>query len=164
LIKLTRKETVWQWKEKEQQAFEFLHNKMCSKPVLQQPDFTCKFYIHTDASSYGAGAILLQESTDQTTKKPKQHLIAYYSTTFTPTKQNYDVYEQELLAIIKALDHWKAYLKMTVKPFTIVTDHTCYRLPGWGIDCRPCTGVSSGNQAIFPQSRVGGVHFWIGMR
>jgi hypothetical protein len=34
LIKLTKKETVWQWKEKEQQAFEFLQDKMCSKPVL----------------------------------------------------------------------------------------------------------------------------------
>jgi hypothetical protein len=84
LIELTRKETVWQWKEKEQQAFEFLQDKMCSKPVLQQPDFTCKFFVHTDALSYGAGAILSQESTDQTTKKPKQHPIAYYSTTFTP--------------------------------------------------------------------------------
>jgi hypothetical protein len=66
---------------------------MCSKPVLQQPDFMQKFFIHTNASSYGAGAILLQESTDQTMKKPKQHPIAYYSTTFTPTKRNYDVYE-----------------------------------------------------------------------
>jgi hypothetical protein len=56
-------------------------------------------------------------------KKPKQHLITYYSTTFTPTERNYDVYERELLAIIKALDHWKVYLKMTVEPFTIITDH-----------------------------------------
>jgi hypothetical protein len=38
-------------------------------------------------------------------------------------ERNYDMYEWELLAIIKALDHWKAYLKMTVEPFTIITDH-----------------------------------------
>jgi hypothetical protein len=34
LIELTRKETVWQWKEKEQQVFKFLQDKMCLKPVL----------------------------------------------------------------------------------------------------------------------------------
>jgi hypothetical protein len=96
---------------------------MCSKPVLQQPNFARKFYIHTDASLYGARAILSHESTTDTTKKPKQHPIAYYLTTFMLTERNYNVYERELLAIIKALDHWKAYLKMTVEPFTIVTDH-----------------------------------------
>jgi len=30
----------------------------------------------------------------------------YYSATFTPTEQNYNIYEWELLAIMKALTHW----------------------------------------------------------
>ena len=33
------------------------------------------------------------------------------------------MYERELLAVIKALNHWKAYLKWTTRPFTIYTDH-----------------------------------------
>jgi hypothetical protein len=95
---------------------------MISKPVLIQPDFEKPFFVHTDASSYGAGAILMQEK-DNGNGKPCQHPIAYYSSTFTPTERNYDVYERELLAVVKALDHWKAYLKWTTEPFTIVTDH-----------------------------------------
>jgi RNase H-like domain found in reverse transcriptase len=52
------------------------------------------------------------------------HPLAYYSATFTPTERNYNIYERELLAVIKALTHWRHYLIWTKKPFTIQTDHT----------------------------------------
>jgi hypothetical protein len=59
------------------------------------------------------GAILSQEGDAETltptmAKKQKStlHPIAYYSATFTPMKQNYNVYDQELLVIMKALAHW----------------------------------------------------------
>jgi hypothetical protein len=39
-------------------------------------------------------------------------------------EHNYDIYEQELLAIIKAITHWRPYLIWTKEPFTILTDHT----------------------------------------
>ncbi len=82
---------------------------MCEKPVLSQPNFEKTFYLQTDASAYGMGAILLQEG-ETTNSKPKCHPIAYYSATFTPTKQRYDIYECEFLAVIKALENWRAYL------------------------------------------------------
>ena len=43
--------------------------------------------------------------------------------TFTLTKQNYDIYNRKLLALIKALYHWCSYLAWTKEPFTILTDH-----------------------------------------
>jgi hypothetical protein len=56
------------------------------------------------------GAVLLQEGKTSPSlakcTKPVMHPIAYYSTTFTPTEHNYDIYEQELLAIMKSLVHW----------------------------------------------------------
>ena len=56
------------------------------------------------------GAVLLQEGEiHPRTKKPTQHPIAYYSATFTPTERNYDIYEQELLAVLKALQHWRPH-------------------------------------------------------
>jgi len=72
------------------------------------------------------GTILSQEGEHHTvaSQKPKLHPIAYYSTTFTPTEQNYDIYKRELLAIMKALTHWQHYLGWTKTPFTILTDHT----------------------------------------
>jgi hypothetical protein len=40
LLELTHKTTPWHWEQAQQTAFETLRNKMVSKPVLQQPDFT----------------------------------------------------------------------------------------------------------------------------
>jgi len=51
------------------------------------------------------------------------HPVAYYSATFTPTERNYDIYEWELLAVMKSLQHWHPYLGWTKEPFTILTDH-----------------------------------------
>jgi hypothetical protein len=102
---------------------------MCAQPVLQQPNFNKRFYLQTDASGYGLGAVHSQEGgpTDTITQnskgKPKLHPIAYYSATFTPTERNYDIYKQELLAIMKALAHWRPYLGWTKVPFMILTDH-----------------------------------------
>jgi RNase H-like domain found in reverse transcriptase len=73
------------------------------------------------------GAILSQEggTTDQnTTQKPQLHPVAYYSAIFTETECNYNIYEQELLAIMKAIMHWQPYLIWIKEPFTILTDHT----------------------------------------
>jgi RNase H-like domain found in reverse transcriptase len=107
-----------------------LHNAMTDKPVLRQPDFTKSFFLLTDTSAYGVGAILSQErgTTDQTTTwTPKLHPVAYYSATFMETEHNYNIYERELLAIMKAITHWQPYLIWTKEPspFSRITQ-TCY--------------------------------------
>ncbi len=125
LLDLIKKATVWEWGEWQQTAFEELKTHMCSRPILTQPNFEKPFFLQMDASAYGMGAILSQEGEHHATasQKPKLHPIAYYSTTFTPTEQNYDIYERELLAIMKALTHWRHYLGWTKTPFTILIDH-----------------------------------------
>jgi hypothetical protein len=49
--------------------------------------------------------------------------VAYYSATFTPTERNYDIYERELLAVMKSLAHWRLYLRWAKEPFIIITNH-----------------------------------------
>src|ERR1700747_242084 len=39
-------------------------------------------------------------------------------------KNPYDIYERELLAVVRALKHWRHHLGGSKFPFTIVTDHT----------------------------------------
>ena len=128
LLDLTKKDIVWKWENRQQRAFEELKQRMCRGPVLQQPDFGKKFYLQADASLYGVGAVLSQEGKHLTPslakqQKPILHPIAYYSATFTQTERNYDIYERELLAVMKALAHWRQYLGWTKEPFVIMTDH-----------------------------------------
>jgi len=83
---------------------------MVSKPVLQQPNFKKTFYLQTDASKYGVGAVLSQEGDARHSTPRKQHPIAFYSATFSPTKQNYNAYDLEFLGVFKLLKHWRPYL------------------------------------------------------
>jgi hypothetical protein len=130
LLDLTQKMTLWHWGLDQEKAFITLKQLMCSALVLTQPDFNKKFYLQTDALGYGMGAILSQEGDPDTFtttlaqwRKPVLHPIAYYLVTFTPTEWNYDIYDRELLTIIKALAHWRQYLGWMKVPFTIITDH-----------------------------------------
>ena len=63
-------------------------------------------------------AVLLQEGPDN-----DWHPVAYLSGSFSPPERNYDIFDRKLLAIIKALVHWKHYLKGARHPFEIWTDH-----------------------------------------
>ena len=97
---------------------------MCSKPILRQPDYKAPFFLTTDALAYGVGAILSQEGgNNPRTQKPTQHPVAYYSSTFILAERNYDIYERELLAVLKSLEHWRPHLAATEKPVTVLTDH-----------------------------------------
>jgi len=57
------------------------------------------------------GTILSQAAgTDDTpplkNSKPKLHPLAYYSAMLSSAERNYDIYERELLAMMKSLAHW----------------------------------------------------------
>jgi hypothetical protein len=74
------------------------------------------------------GAILSQEGEITTPSlekcwKPALHPIAFYSATFTLIERNYNIYNRELLAMMKALYHWRPYLAWNKEPLTILTDH-----------------------------------------
>src|SRR5258708_17665307 len=105
LNKLTRKDTEWQWGDEEQKAFDTLKTRVTSKPILTQPDLAEQFTLEVDASGFAVGAVLLQRKPDN-----KLHPVGYYSATLNEAKRNYDIYDLELLAIVKALRHCRSYL------------------------------------------------------
>jgi len=67
LLNLTKKSEKWHWDKPQLKAFETLKSRMCAAPVLKQPNFERKFYLQTDTSAYGVGAVLLQEGEVPTT-------------------------------------------------------------------------------------------------
>ena len=70
------------------------------QPKLEEP-----FEIEVDASGYAIRAILIQRD-----EKGKRHPIAYFSTTLTDAEHNYNIYELEFYAIVRALCHWRQFV------------------------------------------------------
>src|SRR6267378_6278424 len=118
LNQLTRKDVEWTWDSKEQQAFEDLRRRVTAEPVLKQPELDKPFELEVDASGFTVGAILLQRGEDN-----KHHPIGYYSATLIEAECNYDIYDLELLAIVKALRNWQPFLARSPHIITVFTDH-----------------------------------------
>ena len=74
--------------------------------------------MQTDASKLGTSAVLLQKDD---TGVP--HLCAYLSQALVGAEQNYQVYDLELLAVIRALKAWRPYLVSPTEPTIFYTDH-----------------------------------------
>jgi len=124
----------------QERAFQELKTRMVTGPILRQPDFNKRFFIQTDASNYSIGAILSQEREKDASlallkgTMLKLHPVAYYSATFTPTQQKYNIYEKELLVVVKSLEHWRAYLAWGKHQFIVLTNHT--NLTFWKHPCK----------------------------
>lgn len=102
--------------KEELRAFNLLKQCLSDKPVLRLYRTGAETELHTDASVFGYGAILLQrDSVDRAF-----HPIYYASGKTSTTEQKYSSYELEVLAIVKALKKFRVYLLGI--PFKIITD------------------------------------------
>ena len=120
LNQLLEKDVSYLWTNQTQQAFETLKNHLISAPILRYPDFNRPFYLHTDASGTGLGAVLAQRDDDN-----KEYAVAYASRSLTKPERNYAITEQECLAVVWAVEHFHQYLGTS--HFYLVTDHSALK-------------------------------------
>ena len=117
---LTRKNAPFHWTRECQLAFETLKEKLVSAPIRVYPDFDRPFVLETDASVYGLGAVLSQKHIDD-----QLHPVAYARRALSAPEKNYGITELETLAVVWALQHFRAYLYN--HEVTVVTDHSAVR-------------------------------------
>ena len=89
------------------------------EPVLSHPNPILSMHLNCNASTLGTSAIL-------SVKKPedgKWHSCAFYSKGFNLAKRNYDIYDRELLAIIRTLEEWHHHLEGATHQIEIPTNH-----------------------------------------
>ncbi|GFX93314.1 retrovirus-related Pol polyprotein from transposon 17.6 [Trichonephila clavipes] len=85
-------------------SFQELKNILSENPVLHVFQQGYPLELHTDASSLGFGAVLLQKSDDGLF-----HPIHYFSRKTEVQQEKYSSYELEVLAIIEALKKFRSY-------------------------------------------------------
>jgi len=118
LRRLTQKDIPFTWGPEQQQAFDTLKEKLCSDPVLAQPNFESgkPFILDCDASGLAIGAVLSQEQADGSVRP-----IAYDSKTLSRSERNYTITKKELLAAVTFIEKWSYYL--LGNKFLVRTDH-----------------------------------------
>ncbi|GJY64927.1 putative nucleotidyltransferase, ribonuclease H [Tanacetum coccineum] len=82
LTDLLKKNKAWIWDKECQAAFESLKKVVIEELVLRLPDVTILFELHTDASDFAIGGVLMQDG----------HRIAFESRKLNETERKYTVF------------------------------------------------------------------------
>ena len=122
LTKGDHKDFVFPWPQDglEQKAFTLLKDAFVNDIILAHFDPDKETWIESDASDYVVAAVLSQKD-DQGVIRP----VAFLSKKMSPAECNYDIYDKELLAIIRAFEEWHPELAGTPieDPIRVITDH-----------------------------------------
>ena len=88
------------------------------EPVLVVPDLDKKMRMEVDVLDYALEEVLSIEYKDGL-----QRPVVFLSKSLNETERNYEIYDKEMLAIIKGLENWRYLLEGAYFKFEIWTDH-----------------------------------------
>ena len=74
--------------------------------------------METDASDYVSAGVLSQYGDDGLL-----HPVAFFSKKHSPAECNYEIYDKELMAIIRCFEEGRAELQSTVNPIQVLSGH-----------------------------------------
>jgi RNase H-like domain found in reverse transcriptase/Integrase zinc binding domain/Integrase core domain len=119
MVKLLKKGIEFKWTSEQEESFQKLKQRLLEPPILGYPCFTLPFVVYTDASSFGAGAVLCQH---QDPDRPENEtVIAYTSRHLNDREAKWSTVEKEAFAIVHAVTVFYPYL--WGRKFTVITDH-----------------------------------------
>jgi len=84
------------------------------RPVLAAPDLDKKFRIEVDASNYATGGVFSIKCPDNLWRP-----VAFISKFLSNTERNYEIYNKEMLAVVRYLEAWRHFLEGTTIKFEI---------------------------------------------
>ncbi|KAL6310923.1 hypothetical protein AAG906_027986 [Vitis piasezkii] len=119
LCELLVKDAKFEWDDKCQRSFELLKQFLTSAPIVRAPNWELPFEVMCDSSDYAIGAVLGQR------EDGKPYVIYYASKSLNDAQKNYTTTEKELLAVVYALDKFRAYL--IGSSIVVFTDHSALK-------------------------------------
>jgi hypothetical protein len=113
---MMKKDLKWDWTDECQGTFDTLKKKFMEAPVLRMPDKSQPFIVESDKKAIGA--VIRQQD-----KNGDWHPCGYISHSFNDAEQKYEIYDRELLGIVRALKNWRHYLEGSEFPTAVLSDH-----------------------------------------
>jgi len=89
-----------------------------SASILHHFDYDRELIVETDASEYVLAGILSQYDDEGVL-----HPVAFYSKKHSPAECNYEIYDKELMAIVRAFEEWRPHLEGSRHPIQVWSDH-----------------------------------------
>jgi len=111
---MVKKDQKWNWIKKQKGAFRELKKIFIRELVLAALDLDKKMQIEMDASNYAMGGVLSMKYKDRLWQ-PVEFLLK----SLNETERNYEIYNKEMLAIIRRLENWRHLLESTCFKFEI---------------------------------------------
>eukprot|EP01129_Flabellula_baltica_P008171 TRINITY_DN3225_c0_g1_i2.p1 TRINITY_DN3225_c0_g1~~TRINITY_DN3225_c0_g1_i2.p1 ORF type:complete len:755 (+),score=86.77 TRINITY_DN3225_c0_g1_i2:501-2765(+) len=116
MYELLKAEVKWEWTDECDRAFAEIKDVLISPEcMLYLPDFDELFYVDSDWSPVGIGAVLYQIQED--TRRP----VCYFSRKLHGAELNYSAYAGECLALLEAVRKFRVYIWGA--KFVVRTDH-----------------------------------------
>jgi hypothetical protein len=118
LINLTKKNTPFNWNQACEDSFQLLKDTVASASVLKPFDWIKEAIIETDASDFVSTGVLSQHNDEGVLC-----LVAFFSKKHSSVKCNYEIYDKELLAIIRCFEEWRPEVEGSEIPIKVLSDH-----------------------------------------
>jgi len=118
MIKLTWKDHLFEWTEICQTIFEELKQQMTTVLILKHFDLIREAILKTNFLNYVNDEVLSQYDDEDIL-----HSMIFYSKNMIFAECNYEIYDKELLTIIRCLKHWHSELKCTDISIKIFINH-----------------------------------------
>ena len=87
-------------------------------PVLAWFDFERITVVETDDSDYVSAGVLSHNHAHGIL-----HQVAFFSKKHSPAECNYEIYDKDLLAVVRAFEEWRAELQSVINPVQVLTNH-----------------------------------------
>ena len=111
---MVKKDKRWEWTEKQEEAFKELKKRFTEELVLAALDIDKKIRMEVNASDYVMGGVLSMECEDRLWRP-----VVFLSKSLNETERNYEIYDKEMLAIIRGLEVWRYLLEGVQYKFEI---------------------------------------------